>query len=86
MMVSDGGSMKVPYVDLIKVGFEKSIYYVGSLVMDDEVLLGVLSMEGIDLVLIALPARSFRQPTPITFYHQRSLAENAMCRLDLLSL
>ena len=49
--VADGRSMTVPYVGPIKVSFENRICYVGGLVMGDEVLLGAVPMEDMDLVL-----------------------------------
>jgi len=49
--VADGRSMKVPYVGPIKVSFENRMCYVGALVMGDEVLLGAVPMEDMDLVL-----------------------------------
>ena len=49
--VADGRSMKVPYVGPIKVNFENRLCYVGGLVMGDEVLLGAVPMEDMDLVL-----------------------------------
>jgi clan AA aspartic protease len=49
--VADGRSMKVPYVGPIKVGFLDRFCYVGALVIGDEVLLGAVPMEDMDLVL-----------------------------------
>jgi clan AA aspartic protease len=49
--LADGRSMNVPYVGPIKVTFENRMCYVGALVMGDEVLLGAVSMEDMDLVL-----------------------------------
>jgi len=49
--VVDGRSMNVPYVGPIKVGFRDRFCYVGALVLGDEVLLGVVPMEDMDLVL-----------------------------------
>ena len=49
--VADGRSMKVPYVGPIKVGFRDRFCYVGALVLGDEVLLGAVPMEDMDLVL-----------------------------------
>jgi clan AA aspartic protease len=49
--VADGRSMKVPYVGPVKLCFENRICYVGALVMGDEVLLGAVPMEDMDLVL-----------------------------------
>nr|VFJ87289.1 MAG: clan AA aspartic protease, AF_0612 family [Candidatus Kentron sp. LFY]VFJ87717.1 MAG: clan AA aspartic protease, AF_0612 family [Candidatus Kentron sp. LFY]VFK14506.1 MAG: clan AA aspartic protease, AF_0612 family [Candidatus Kentron sp. LFY] len=49
--VADGRSMTVPYVGPIKVAFQKRFCYVGALVLGDEVLLGAIPMEDMDLVL-----------------------------------
>ena len=49
--VADGRAMTVPYVGPVKVTFENRICYVGALVMGDEVLLGAVPMEDMDLVL-----------------------------------
>jgi clan AA aspartic protease len=57
--VADGRKMNVPYVGPIKVGFANRFCYVGALVLGDEVLLGAVPMEDMDLVVN--PAR--REPT-----------------------
>ena len=49
--VADGRSMKVPYVGPIKVTFGDRFCYVGALVLGDEVLLGAVPMEDMDLVI-----------------------------------
>jgi clan AA aspartic protease len=49
--VADGRCMRVPYVGPIKVAFENRICFVGALVLGDEVLLGAVPMEDLDLVL-----------------------------------
>ncbi len=49
--VADGRKMNVPYVGPVKVGFGKRICFVGALVLGDEVLLGAVPMEDMDLVL-----------------------------------
>ena len=49
--VADGRSMKVPYVGPIKVSFGNRFCYVGALVLGDEVLLGAVPMEDMDLVV-----------------------------------
>ena len=49
--VADGGSASVPYVGPIKVAFGNRFCYVGGLVLGDEVLLGVVPMEDMDLVV-----------------------------------
>ncbi len=49
--VADGRSMNVPCVGPIKVGFLDRFCYVGALVLGDEVLLGAVPMEDMDLLL-----------------------------------
>lgn len=49
--VADGRSMRVPYVGPLKLAFENRLCFVGALVMGDEVLLGAVPMEDMDLVL-----------------------------------
>ena len=49
--VADGRAMTVPYVGPVKVVFENRMCFVGALVLGDEVLLGAVPMEDMDLVL-----------------------------------
>ena len=49
--VADGRSMSVPYVGPIKVAFGKRFCFVGALVLGDEVLLGAVPMEDMDLIV-----------------------------------
>lgn len=49
--VADGRRTNVPYVGPIKVKFGKRFCYVGALVLGDEVLLGAVPMEDMDLVV-----------------------------------
>ena len=49
--VADGRNTTVPYVGPIRVAFERRFCYVGALVLGDEVLLGVVPMEDMDLVV-----------------------------------
>ncbi len=49
--VADGRSMKVPYAGPVKIVFENRMCFVGALVMGDEVLLGAVPMEDMDLIL-----------------------------------
>ena len=49
--VADGRSASVPYVGPIRVSFGKRFCYVGALVLGDEVLLGSVPMEDMDLVV-----------------------------------
>ncbi len=47
----DGRKMNVPYVGSVRVQFGKRFCYVGALVLGDEVLLGAVPMEDMDLVI-----------------------------------
>ena len=49
--VADGRNKNVPYVGPIRVSFGKRFCYVGALVLGDEVLLGAVPMEDMDLVV-----------------------------------
>ena len=49
--VADGRKMSVPYVGPLKVTFANRLCYVGALVLGDEVLLGAVPMEDMDLVV-----------------------------------
>jgi clan AA aspartic protease len=49
--VADGRRRNVPYVGPIKVTFGKRFCYVGALVLGDEVLLGAVPVEDMDLVV-----------------------------------
>ena len=49
--VADGRKRNVPYVGPIKVSFGDRFCYVGALVLGDEVLLGAVPMEDMDLVV-----------------------------------
>ncbi|QFY43283.1 clan AA aspartic protease [Candidatus Methylospira mobilis] len=49
--VADGRSMTVPYVGPVKASFENRMCFVGTLLMGDEVLLGAVPMQDMDLQL-----------------------------------
>ena len=49
--VADGRNMNVPYVGPIRISFGKRICFVGALVLGDEVLLGAVPMEDMDLII-----------------------------------
>ena len=49
--VADGRKRKVPYVGPIRVEFDGRMCFVGALVIGDEVLLGAVPMEDMDLVI-----------------------------------
>lgn len=49
--VADGRKMKVPYVGPVRVDFKDRFCFVGALVLGDEVLLGAVPMEDMDLII-----------------------------------
>ena len=49
--LADGVSKSVPYVGPLKVSFEKRFCFVGALVIGEEVLLGAVPMEDMDLIV-----------------------------------
>lgn len=49
---ADGRQQLCPYVGPVEVNFEDRICYVGALVLGDEVLLGAVPMEDMDLVVV----------------------------------
>ena len=50
--MADGSSQMVPYAGPVRVTFENRECFVGALIMGDEVLLGAVPMEDMDLVVI----------------------------------
>ncbi len=50
--LADGSKKVVPYVGPIEIAFKNRKGFVGALVMGDEVLLGAMLMEDMDLVVI----------------------------------
>ncbi|MEM0966245.1 MAG: clan AA aspartic protease [Verrucomicrobiota bacterium] len=51
--LADGSKQMVPYVGPIETRFNNRRAYVGAIVMGDEILLGAIPMEDMDLVVIA---------------------------------
>lgn len=51
-ITADGSSHTVPYAGPVKINFENRNCFVGALIMGDEVLLGAVPMEDMDLVVI----------------------------------
>lgn len=49
--IADGSKRLVPYVGPIEVRFKNRIGFVGALVMGDQVLLGAIPMEDMDLIV-----------------------------------
>ena len=49
--IANGSSHLVPYVGPIRVDFEKRFCFVGALVLGNEILLGAVPMEDMDLIV-----------------------------------
>ena len=49
--LADGSQRLIPYVGPIKIQFENRIGFAGALVMGDQVLLGAIPMEDMDLIV-----------------------------------
>jgi clan AA aspartic protease len=52
VMLADGSKKLVPYAGPIEINFKNRIGFAGALVMGNQVLLGVIPMEDMDLVVI----------------------------------
>ena len=50
--MADGGKKLVPYVGPILIRFKNRVGFAGALVMGDQVLLGAIPMEDMDLVIL----------------------------------
>jgi clan AA aspartic protease len=50
--LADGGKKLVPYVGPLELRFKNRVGFAGALVMGDQVLLGAIPMEDMDLVVI----------------------------------
>jgi len=50
--LADGSHRLIPYVGPIETRFKNRVAFVGAIVMGDEVLLGAIPMEDMDLVLL----------------------------------
>ena len=50
--LADGSRRSIPYVGPVETRFKNRVAYVGAIVMGDEVLLGAIPMEDMDLVVL----------------------------------
>ncbi len=50
--LADGGKKLVPYVGPVELHFKNRIGFAGALVLGDEVLLGAIPMEDMDLIVV----------------------------------
>lgn len=66
---ADGSRHKVPYVGPIEVIFENRNCFVGALVMGDEVLLGTVPMEDMDLIVSPSHRKLVVNPESPNFPH-----------------
>jgi clan AA aspartic protease len=62
--LADGTRRLIPYVGPIETRFKNRLAYVGAVVMGDEILLGAIPMEDMDLVL--LPQQRLADVNPIS--------------------
>ena len=49
--LAEGSSQSVPYAGPVKISFDNRSCFVGTLIMGDEVLLGAVPMEDMDLII-----------------------------------
>lgn len=66
---ADGRSSLVPYVGPVTVRFQNRTAFVGALVLGDEVLLGAVPMEDMDLVVIPATRTLAVNPQSPNFPH-----------------
>lgn len=71
--LADGSRKLVPYVGPLEIGFKNRKGFVGALVMGDEVLLGAIPMEDMDLVVI--PSKRVLDVNPLNPNISTSLAK-----------
>ena len=69
--VADGRAMKVPSVGPVKVAFDNRLGFVGALVLGDEVLLGAVPMDDLDLVLMPSTQQVTANPASPNIPHAR---------------
>ena len=69
--VADARTIKVPYVGPIKILYGKRFCYVGALVLGDEVLLGAVPMEDMDLVINSAKRELTVDPSSPNIPHAR---------------
>ena len=63
IMLADGSRHLVPYVGPVEVRFENRRCFVGALVLGDEVLLGAIPMEDMDVLIDSARQRLVVNPT-----------------------
>lgn len=73
--LADGSSRSVPYVGPVQIHFKNRSGFTGALVMGDEVLLGAIPMEDMDLVVV--PRTRSIDVNPASPNLARSIAKRA---------
>ena len=69
--LADGQRQTVPYVGPVRVAFANRQCFVGALVLGDEVLLGAVPMEDMDLIVIPSQQRLAVNPDSPNMAHAR---------------
>lgn len=70
--LADGTRRLIPYVGPVETRFKNRLAYVGALVMGDEVLLGAIPMEDMDLILLPQQRRADVNPENPNFASARA--------------
>jgi len=65
LLLADASVRKLPYAGPIEVRFKNRVAFTGAVVLGDEVLVGAIPMEDVDLVVVA--ARSILKQNNITY-------------------
>ena len=78
---ADGSSHTVPYAVPVKVGFENRNCFVEALIMGDEVLLGAVPMEDMDLVVIPKPLTLAVNPESPNIARGHAKSQNACLKV-----
>lgn len=71
--LADGSQKMVPYVGPLEVRFKNRVAYVGAIVMGDQVLLGAIPMEDMDLVV--MPQQRRVEVNPLNPNYAAALAK-----------
>jgi len=74
--LADGGKKLVPYVGPIEIRFKNRVGFAGALVMGDQILLGAIPMEDMDLVI--LPNKRMLEINPESPNIASTLAKRAV--------
>jgi len=69
VVIADGSTYMVPYVGPVEVIFEDRRCFVGALVLGDEVLLGAMPMEDMDLIVSPAHGKLVANPASPDFPH-----------------